>query len=290
MNTKKRAKIRVKKPKRFIFILTFSTILFALGIMFIKENYISKNVQTVASPIEKSQNEYSRISEDINKDTNDIEKEHKIDEDNNNNEDANKKIKTFLNENKNDNNIKSNENDDIDYKSFFKDSVFLGDSITNGMSFYEVLDDKSVVGVVGLSISKALNYVNKVEAEKPKNVFVLLGHNDLGNNIDMNINNYSKLIKKLKKTLTNINIYVQSILPVMDKAVRKEADLSKENISEFNNSIEGICDNEGVKYIDLNPIFENMDKSLYEADGVHFKTGFYKLWLKYLKNILNKGE
>lgn len=95
-------------------------------------------------------------------------------------------------------------NSNISNKDFFSKAVFLGDSITEGMSFYEVLDQSHVVAKKGLTVFKAEKYINDITNLAPKNIFILLGNNDLFEETLTSkqfINEYNKLVGTLKTTL-----------------------------------------------------------------------------------------
>ncbi|KEH99288.1 acetylhydrolase [Clostridium botulinum C/D str. BKT12695] len=200
----------------------------------------------------------------------------KVDKIKNNNLEEKKKSEEILSENKpKENNVPN--------KVYFKDSLFLGDSIIEAMSFFDALDEKNVMGIIGLTIKKAISNVDKIKNQNPNELFILLGHNDLENDMEMSMNNYTKLINKLKKEMPNTKIYVQGVLPVTEKASQKHKYLLPNNINDFNRNLKEVCEREDVKFVDLLPMFKNIDKGIYEPDGIHFKEPFYKMWLDYLK-------
>ena len=172
---------------------------------------------------------------------------------------------------------------EVDNKVYFKDSLFLGDSIIEAMSFYDALDEENVMGIIGLTIKKAIANVDKIKNRNPNKLFIMLGHNDLDNDMDMNMNNYTQLIEKLKGEMPNTKIYVQGVLPANEKASRKHKYLLPDNIKNFNDNLKQVCEKENVNFVDLSPMFKDVDNSVYEPDGIHFKEPFYKIWLDYLK-------
>ncbi|ABK60813.1 GDSL-type esterase/lipase family protein [Clostridium novyi] len=172
---------------------------------------------------------------------------------------------------------------EVENKVYFKDSLFLGDSIIEAMSFFGDLDEENVMGIIGLTIKKAIVNVDKIKNRNPDKLFIMLGHNDLENNMDMNMNNYTQLIEKLKEKMPNTKIYIQGVLPATEKAALKHKYLSPDNIKNFNDNLKQVCEKENVKFIDLSPMIKDLDKRVYEPDGIHFKEPFYKIWLDYLK-------
>ncbi|MBU5483680.1 hypothetical protein KQI86_05010 [Clostridium sp. MSJ-11] len=216
----------------------------------------------------------------------------------NNKEEVNDKVeKTKAAEVKNNTVGKNTENNvafsnDIDNKTFYKDGLFFGDSIIEGLSFYEVLDEQHVIHKKGLTAFKAKKEVPNIVKLNPKNIFILLGNNDLFNEKlkgDSFIQDYSGLLQDIKEGLPEANIYILSILPVADKAKKEHPFLSDERIEEFNMVLEDMAEKEGLPFINIEPVL-NHSEELYEEDGIHFKAKFYDELLDYLKKYLTENE
>ena len=172
-------------------------------------------------------------------------------------------------------------------KEYFSKDLFMGDSITEAISYYEVLDDPSVIAKKGETTLKAQESIDAVVSKNPERIFMMYGMNDLlyfSNSSDF-IKEYSKLIAEIQKKLPEAKIYVQSILPVEEKAVSKNKMFSRNRVNDFNKAIDKMTNDLGVNYIDLTSIIESKD-SFYESDGIHPKPNFYNIWLDYLKNTL----
>lgn len=184
------------------------------------------------------------------------------------------------------NKTNSQNNELVDNKTFFSNSVFFGDSLTEGFSAYEVLNASNVVGIIGLSLMQSHTKIDKIINKNPKNIFIMLGTNDIEGNIskDVFINTYIKLIHKLKQNLPDSNIYVQSVFPVKNKVERKMPHLSNSRITEYNDAVKNMTQLEKVTYVNLIPLLKSSDKDFFEPDGIHVKYSFYSVWLNYLKN------
>ncbi|MFJ5563191.1 GDSL-type esterase/lipase family protein [Lysinibacillus xylanilyticus] len=169
------------------------------------------------------------------------------------------------------------------FGSVFKTSVFLGDSITDGLHDLDLLDDANVVSAMGKSIGDAHKDVEQVVNQKPKNIFILLGLCNLIDTKESAIAQYSQLIQELKEKSPDTKINILSITPVTPERAEKE--VRYQNINDFNEGFKTLARNERVNFIDLSPIFKN-NKDLYVKDGIHFKPEFYSIWLDYLKNQL----
>jgi hypothetical protein len=175
------------------------------------------------------------------------------------------------------------------YKEFFKDDAFLGDSISEGLSFYDFLDENSVVAEKGLNITKGIDESDKVIALKPKRVFILFGVNDSDDRTPSSwlVDQYTKLVVKLKTKLPNSKIYVTSILPVLEKTVNNPH-INNAHINECNSGLKNMAIQQNVNYVNLASLLNESNTNLYENDGIHFKSDFYNMWLNYLENSITK--
>ena len=178
------------------------------------------------------------------------------------------------------------------YESIFKNSLFFGDSITEGLNYQELIDDTNVIADAGKVTAIALeDDVDKVVEKNPEHLFMSFGINDLlmpmdleGNPIDHPVNysidNYSKLIQKVKEKLPNLKIHILSVTPVTDKALQEFPQYL--HIDEYNLKLKELAKAEKVEYIDLSPIFDKYT-DLHDEDGVHFKAKYYTQLLDILK-------
>ncbi len=62
---------------------------------------------------------------------------------------------------------------------FFQDSVFLGDSITEALSFHDVLDEANVLAGAGKTAEFALEDIDELTKRSPKHIFIQLGSDDI---------------------------------------------------------------------------------------------------------------
>ncbi|MDP4160913.1 MAG: GDSL-type esterase/lipase family protein [Bacillota bacterium] len=175
------------------------------------------------------------------------------------------------------------------YKEFFKNDAFLGDSISEGLFYFDFLDENRVIAEKGLSITKGIDEADKVIALNPNNVFVLFGVNDIDDRTSSSwiVEQYTTLVKKLKTRLPNSQIYVLSILPVLESQV-KNPHINNAHIKECNAGLNTMASQEDVHFVNLGLLLNDNNKNLYAGDGIHFKPDFYSLWLNYLEDILGK--
>jgi lysophospholipase L1-like esterase len=169
----------------------------------------------------------------------------------------------------------------------FKNSVFMGDSITEGFAFNEILPKECVIAGAGATAGFTYDDIGALVEKKPENVFIMLGSDDMLMPVDdpkkLFENDLTKLIKKIKEGLPHSKIYLQSITPVTQGALKQEPRYLR--IGEYNELLKELADKLSVNYVDIGALAqENPD--LFAEDGVHFKKEFYQLWLNKLSKVL----
>lgn len=280
---RKRRKLRIVNPKRFFTSITVATlVVFAVSIPvknYIFKNVFGKNTASAKSNVNIDKNNDNKIEgfkesgtpEKKDKDTLNIDK---VNQEKNNN--------TGSSLNNNSGQVKKVE---IDNKEFFKNAVFMGDSIAESLGFYEFLDESRVIAAKGHTVIKAQKDVDKVVSLSPENIFILFGMNDLETGIDGQqfAKNYADLIHMLKEKLPKANIYIHSILPINEEAQKEDLLLANTRVDEFNSALINMAQKEEVDYFNIAPLLKE-HKDLYEPDGKHTKYQFYELWLDYIKN------
>lgn len=282
----KRTKIRIKQKKRFMTSTTCLSILILLTFTLIKNPGIAKshsddsaavNSKTTVQSEKKLLSEKPKISskaEETSKNKASTEKlltEKKV----------TPEPETTVKAAEQNISNKSRAN-----KNVLNESMFLGDSITESISFYDFLDESRVVGIKGLAIYDAKNHLDSIVKSKPRYLFILLGSNDLEGGMDSKDfkKNYKNLIEIIKSKSPTTNIYVQSILPVKKSVENKQPNLSTTRVNSFNETLIELAEEEKINYLDVSAILDSSNKDLYEPDGIHFKYNFYELWTNFIKN------
>ena len=174
---------------------------------------------------------------------------------------------------------------DVEVK--FEDSVFMGDSITEGFAFNEILPRESVIAGAGTTAGFIYDDIGDLVEKKPDNIFIMLGSIDILMPVDdpkeLFKNDLTKLINKIKEELPESKIYLQSITPVTQEALKEEP--RYERIDEYNEVLKELTGSLSVNYIDIGKLVkENPDS--YAEDGIHFKKEFYQLWLENLPKLM----
>ncbi|XID94919.1 GDSL-type esterase/lipase family protein [Paenibacillaceae bacterium WGS1546] len=173
------------------------------------------------------------------------------------------------------------------YEELYRTSVFLGDSITEGLSYHDVLNEDNVLADAGKTAEFALENVEDLAGRKPERVFIHLGSTDIlwptDDPKEYSLTRYGQLIDRIEAELPKAKITLLSVTPVTADAEKKEP--RYRNIGDYNEGLKALAAKAQVEYVDLTPLVtEHSD--LYDTDGIHFQAAFYPLLLDYLKDQL----
>ena len=172
------------------------------------------------------------------------------------------------------------------------DIVFLGNSITDRVDLNELLGMSNVHnrGISGDITFGVLQRLDEVINGHPAKVFILIGINDVSRNIPDSVilNNYKKIVERIKKGSPHTKIYFQTLMPVNNEFTQFKNHYNKdEHILWLNEQIKILGKKEKITVIDLYPHFLNDQNKLnkeYTLDGLHPNAEGYKVW----KSILQK--
>ena len=167
-----------------------------------------------------------------------------------------------------------------------EDIVMLGNSITDGGEWAEILDNVHVRnrGISDDTTDGVLQRLGSITDGRPAKLFLMIGINDFAQGIsgDSIARNIEQIICRIKAESPETEVYVQSILPISDEITLfpgHKAHLSQ--VAPTNAMIRAICERQGVTYVDLYSSFVTSDGKLdlkYSNDGLHLLGEGYKLW------------
>jgi lysophospholipase L1-like esterase len=167
------------------------------------------------------------------------------------------------------------------------DTVFLGDSITEGGSWHELFPESRVRnrGIGGDVTMGVLARVNQVSRGAPSQVFLLIGTNDLAFGIpeaDI-VANIRRIIDEILEESPRTEIFVQSVLP--------RAAEYRERIESLNRllqpSINGVA-----QWVELYPLFLDADGSIndaYSNDELHLNGRGYLVWREAISGYVSRS-
>lgn len=171
--------------------------------------------------------------------------------------------------------------------------IFLGNSITDGAEWFELFGGNPNIknrGIGGDDTDGVLERLSEVTSSQPKKVFVMIGTNDLafGKTVEHVAENHRRIIDRIKKESPTTKIYMQSVLPVDDAIHYTRPNAS---MLEINKRLKAYCEETGVTYIDLVPLFIDSKGKLskeYSGDGLHVNGKGYLKWVEAIRKFVEE--
>jgi len=170
------------------------------------------------------------------------------------------------------------------------DTVFLGDSITEGGPWEELFPDLRVRdrGIAGDTSDGVLGRLEQVTRGEPAKLFLLIGSNDLfrGDSEDEIVANIIEILDRLKVETPDTEVYLQSVLP-------RAADY-RERIEALNARLAEVALEHGSEWIDLYAHFVDPETGAIRAelsnDELHLLGPGYALWRDQVELAVRRGE
>lgn len=180
--------------------------------------------------------------------------------------------------------------------------LFLGDSITELYDLEKYYGKLPVInsGKSGYTTQDILDNLDKMVYQyNPSKVFLLIGINDLGFEVDPEVvvNNIKKIVDNIKKNRPYSKIYLESIYPVNNSEYEKIASyvtqghMHNEDVVEINKKLAQFAVEEDITYIDLYSELVGEDGLLkleYTVDGLHISDEGYKVITDVLNRYMKK--
>lgn len=185
--------------------------------------------------------------------------------------------------------------------SYFADTLFVGDSITQGLNEYAsgikeakyaayrgVGPKQLLDGVYKNSDGTQVSYFDDIKNANAGKIYIMLGINSInsGTTDEAFIKYYGDLLDKMMlECAPQTAIYVQSITPVSAQTAQDER-YSQTHIDALNEQIAKLAFSRGLNYLDVNAVLKGEDGNLnadYTApDGLHLNGAGYGVWKEYL--------
>ena len=186
-------------------------------------------------------------------------------------------------------------------KSFFKNTLFIGDSRVDGLKLYSNIPEAHYFCSTGLneySLFKNPLIVPNVgniyleflvASNNYDKIYFQMGINRLGTNFNSHVKEYKDAINKLKELSPNSKIFIVSNMHIINKKSEESKYITNKNIDLFNNEIKKLADNQKIFYIDVNPFLDDEKTGVlneeYTRDGIHLLPKYYDIEMDVFYNF-----
>lgn len=172
-----------------------------------------------------------------------------------------------------------------------KEVVFAGDSQTDYFEWGEYFEGITVAnrGISGDTSGGLLKRIDQVTELNPKKVFLLIGINDIQQDIPVETieKNYKEIIQAIKEANPETQIYVQSVFPVAGDLYEnnqyKRSKPINETVAKLNKKLVQL---EGVTFLNIAEQFGNELAEEYSVDGLHLSKEGYEVWLSEIEEYV----
>ena len=176
-------------------------------------------------------------------------------------------------------------------------ALFIGDSRTVGLMEYSGMESDFFASV-GMSVYNvedeevSVPNVGKVTLDQLLSnreydtIYLMLGINELGYDMDQTVNVYGKLVEDISKSQPNAKIMIQANLHVTQEKSQNHDYITNERIDEFNDKIAGLADGKNIFYLDANPEYDDENGAMspeVTSDGAHLYAKYYEQWGTWIK-------
>ena len=185
---------------------------------------------------------------------------------------------------------------------YFRDALFIGDSVTQGFGVYD--DYKDWMRVCAYKGIGPQNVLQNMVGQRPDNtsiemwddimvqqgvanIYILFGANALlAQSDEAFLKYYGDLLDRLCEQFPGVPIYVQSLTPTTLAYGQKRPALSRDHLREVNEAVAQMAVDKGLYYVDLWEVLADEEGYLradLSGDGLHLHDGSkYRPWLDYL--------
>lgn len=168
--------------------------------------------------------------------------------------------------------------------------VFLGNSLTAYCEWAEILQNPRIRnrGIPGDYSSGVLERLPSITALQPKQIFLMIGVNDLlFRTSPVILDYYDQIVEKIKKESPQTELLLQSVLPVNNKV--RNTRIQNSTIRILNEGIKKLAEEQQLVFIDLYPLFLDNEGNLdskYTQDGIHINGEAYLVWKRAIEKYI----
>jgi len=169
--------------------------------------------------------------------------------------------------------------------------VFLGNSITDGAEWYELLGNKRVRnrGISADVTEGILLRLDAITKLKPAKIFIMIGVNDISRNMTTGeiTANYRTILERIRTESPRTKVFIESVLPVNPATGMALNHTNKTGqIMELNGKLKELATEFGGTYIDLFSVMADSNNHLprkYSIDGLHLSYEGYRVWTEAIR-------
>ena len=196
------------------------------------------------------------------------------------------------------------ESEPIEDDSFFDNTVFVGDSRTEGFQLFSGMKHGAFYWARGMSVFRADDEKFKVitvdgadytlvDALKQKTfdtVYLMIGVNELGFPAESYEEGLAKLVDNVLAAQPDAVVYLQIMPPLNDamcRANKLAGYINNDNLQKFNAAIARVAAEKKVVLLNVAEVYIGKDGQLpaeLANDGCHFSYGAYSRWADYLRS------
>lgn len=183
-------------------------------------------------------------------------------------------------------------------QNYFDDAVFVGDSITEGMTIYSGMSNAKILAYTGINFSTIsttpvlkqedgtrVTIMDELGKARYNKVYVMLGGNEVGYmDEDSFIQRYEKVMEQVESLQPGAVIYVQSMTPVTET---NGYNLDNDRIDQYNQAILEMCKRRGLYFLNVAECMKDsrgmLPTEASPKDGMHFGQEYFDKWFAYLK-------
>lgn len=179
----------------------------------------------------------------------------------------------------------------------FSGVLFVGDSRTVGLKEYGKLNNADFFATVGMSVYKvhsekvalpgrdAQTFAEVIRNKQYRRVYVMLGVNEIGYNRSTTLKRFSELLEEIRQNQPDATIVICANLRVGAARSARDKSVNNPNIDQYNQTIAAYADGNRIKYLDVNPLFDDGQGNLgaeYTSDGTHVLAKYYRTWAQWI--------
>ncbi len=194
--------------------------------------------------------------------------------------------------------------------SFFDNTVFLGDSRTEGFQLFSGMKHGDFFWARGMTVFRAdsedyrpfeiggrkCSMIEALALKQYDNVYIMLGVNELGYPAGSYESGLMALMDKIISLQPDAVIYLQLMPPLNDAMCRQhklESYINNANLAAFNQAIVRVSAEKKVVLLNTAEVYTGPDGQLpaeLANDGCHFAYSGYKPWADYIRNHVMDRE